>query len=80
MGAVQHSCDCPDKPLASWLETGSPMGILEPITPVGLFPLCPAPAEAELLDENFWTKGNHTSFGLTHGDDPRPSGLAILAG
>ena len=56
------------------------MGILEPITPGGLFPLCPAPAEAELLDENFWTKGKRPSFGLTHGDDPQPPGLAILAG
>ena len=56
------------------------MGIIEPITPGGLFPLCPVPAEAELLDENVWKKGNRPSFGLTHGDDPQPPGLAILAG
>lgn len=42
--------------------------------------LCPAPAESGTLDANFWTKGNHPSFGLTHGEDPEPPGLAILAG
>ena len=55
------------------------MEILEPITPCGLFPLAPAPTEAELLAENFWTKGDRPSFGLTHDDDPDPPGLAILA-
>lgn len=70
----------PDTPLVTLLGTGSPMWILEPITPGGLFRMWPAPAEADLLDNNFWTKGNHPSFGLTHGDDPEPPGLAILAG
>ena len=56
------------------------MGITAPITPGGLFPLCPAPAEADFLDASFWTKGNRPSFGLTHGKDPEPPGLAILAG
>ena len=50
------------------------------ITPGGLFPLCTAPAEAEILDNNFWTKGNRPSLGITHGENPEPPGLAILAG
>ena len=57
----------------NWLTHGN----VGAITPGGLIPLCPAPADAELLDENFWAKGNHPSFGLTHGDDPEPPGLAI---
>ena len=56
------------------------MGITAQITPGGLLPLCPAPAEADFLDANFWTKGNRPSFGLTQGEDPEPPGLAILAG
>ena len=45
VGAVQRSCDCPDKPLEAWLgPEGAPMGITVHITPGGLFPLCPAPA------------------------------------
>ena len=56
------------------------MGIVAPITPEGVLPYCPGPAEAETLDANFWTKGNGPLFGLTHGEEPEPPGLAILAG
>ena len=35
---------------------------------------------AETLEANFWTKGNRPSFGLMHGEDREPPGLAILAG
>lgn len=66
--------------LPGWLDEGAPMGILEPITPCGLFPLCPPPAEAELLDNNFWTKYNHPSLGITYGEEPEPPGLSILSG
>lgn len=78
MGAMQHSCECPDKPFEFWFGTGSILGILEPITLVGFSPLCPAPAEAKLVDENFGAKGNCPLFGLTHGDDPRPPELTVL--
>ena len=56
------------------------MGILRPITPGKLFPFCPSPAEADALDGNLWTKGNHPSFGLTYNEDTEPPGLAVLAG
>ena len=42
-------------------------------------PAVPRPSRGRFLG-NFWTKGNRPSFGLTHGDDPEPPGLAILAG
>ena len=56
------------------------MGILEPTSPGQRFPLCPSPAEADSLDGNLWTKGNHPSFGLTHGGDTQPPGLEVLRG
>ena len=56
------------------------MGILKPIAPGELFPICPSPAEADSLDGNHWAKGNHPSFGLTHGDDSTPPGLGVLSG
>ena len=56
------------------------MGILKPITPGGLFPLCPSPAEADALDGNLWAKGNHPSFGLMYSGDEEPPGLGVLKG
>ena len=53
VGAVQQKCNYPDAVLPGWLDEDAAMGIIEPITPGGLFPLCPSPAEAEVLDSNF---------------------------
>ena len=55
------------------------MGITAKITPGNLFPLCHSPAEADSLDQNFWAKRNHPSFGLTYGDDANPPGPKVLA-
>ena len=56
------------------------MGILEPITPGNLFPICPSPAEADALDGTLWTKGNHPSFGTPYGEDNAVPGLEVLDG
>ena len=81
VGAVQRRCDCPDTVLETWLgPRGAPMGIASEITPGGLFPHCHSPAEAEVLDANFWTKGNHPSFGLSPDEETGPPGLDMLAG
>ena len=76
--AIQARCGDPDSPLVEWLKTGSPMGILHPITPGGLFPVCESPAEALTLEGLLWQKGNHPSFGIKDVDDGEPPGLALL--
>ena len=77
---VQKRCSDPDTVLGDWLEHVAPMGITERITPGGIFPCWPLPAEATLLDDSFWTRGNHPSFGLTYRDDTDPPWLGLLNG
>ena len=80
VGKIQRRCGDPDLSLSKWLKHGAPIGIIEPITPGGLFSLYHSPSEAAELDENFWAKGNRPSFSTSFSEEEQPPGLSSLQG